>query len=120
MQHAVPQPFGCDVVKQLKLRLTDALPKKLEITTAHKMALFLHPQYKNLRKLSPDDKAEVHSFARGYTTVLKKRDQVKQSDTSNPYVKLLLIFFYMYLVILLLPYKMSCECLANSFQYISN
>jgi hypothetical protein len=44
-----------ELIKQLKPRLADALKLKFALSTIHHLALFLHPQYKALRKLSADD-----------------------------------------------------------------
>lgn len=78
LQHTAPQPFDCPTIVQLKSRLADALPKKMEITLVHKLALFLQPQYKRLRKFSVEEQMAVHSLAWNYINMLQKRDLQRQ------------------------------------------
>ena len=78
MQHTVPHAIDCPTVAQLKSRLAETLPVKLEITIIHKLALFLHPQYKSLRKFSAVEKIAVHNQARKFVTTLQIRDEQRQ------------------------------------------
>ena len=75
------QPFDSELMKQLKTRLNIALNQKMEITSIHKLALFLHPQYTSLKKLPMDDRLGVHQMARQYIAMLNHNDAVRR--TSN-------------------------------------
>lgn len=63
-----------DLINQLKMRLASALEAKFEIIIIHKLALFLHPQYKSLKKLLPDDRLGVHQLAQDYIATLQCND----------------------------------------------
>lgn len=85
VQHATPLPFDSPIIKQLKQRLAEALPRKWELTTVHKLALFLHPEYKSLRRLSAADKLDVYSMARSFVAALQRRDlQLQEAALQKP------------------------------------
>ena len=64
LRHMQPQFGDSPVIEQLKRRLSASLQSKWQLTTMHKLALFLHPQYKALRKMEEQERRDVHSLAR--------------------------------------------------------
>lgn len=86
LQRCQTLPFDSQLITQLKARLKDSLHEKFPVTVTHKLALFLHPQYKSLRKLTIDDRQAVLQMARDYINVLKSNDFLlaqNESSTSN-------------------------------------
>jgi hypothetical protein len=83
LKHMKPQPFDSPLISQLKSRLRDSLQVKFVITNLHKLALFLHPEYKSLRKLSADERTAVHSLAREYMTLIHDMDVASATVTSS-------------------------------------
>lgn len=74
LQRTESHPLDSDLIKQLKERFHNALVEKWEMTETHKLAVFLNPQYKSLRKLSADERLAVHQLAREYIDMLKRND----------------------------------------------
>lgn len=72
LTHMASEPFDSELIAQLKTRLADALRRKFTVSTIHHLALFLHPQYKALRKLSEKERDDVYSLARHF---MKKIDR---------------------------------------------
>ena len=69
-RHLEPDFDDGNVILQLKSRLTSSLQDKWQMTTMHKLALFLHPQYKSLKKLDHGDRIAVHSLLRQLISAL--------------------------------------------------
>lgn len=86
LQRCQTHPFDSQLISQLKARLKAALHDKFPVTVTHKLALFLHPQYKSLRKITLDERQAVLQMARDYVKVLKDNDLLlsqSESLTSN-------------------------------------
>lgn len=74
LQKQKHQAFDSELIKQLKTRLFASLTEKFQVGTVHHLALFLHPQFRSLKKLSSTDKLAVHQLARDYIELLKRND----------------------------------------------
>jgi len=83
LQHARPQPLDSPLLSQLKCRLTESLQMKFEVTGMHNLALFMHPAYKGLRRLSATDRGRVYSMARSYVDLLYTLDNAAVSPSTS-------------------------------------
>ena len=83
LQHARPQPLDSPLLTQLKCRLRDSLQTKFEVTGMHNLALFMHPAYKGLRRLSATDRDTVYSMARSYMEMLNNLDNAVVSPSTT-------------------------------------
>lgn len=71
------------LIAQLKFRMAAFLKDKFQMTTIHKLALFLHPQYKMLRKLDQVDRQDVKSMARDLISALHASDQITTENNGS-------------------------------------
>jgi hypothetical protein len=83
-RHVETQCFDSSLIAQLKERLTVSLQEKFQMSKIHKLALFLNPQYKMLRKLDSVDRMDVHSLARHLIHVLSSMDDEVKEDNTGP------------------------------------
>ena len=82
MHHLKPTPFEISLVAQLKTRLRESLQTKFTMTDLHKLALFLHPEYKGLRKMVVEERVAVHDLARSYMAMIRKLDVDSAANTA--------------------------------------
>ena len=80
LQHVRPLPLDSPLITKLKCRLRDSLQAKFEVTDIHNLALFLHPAYKGLRKLSLADRSTVYTLARSYIDMITNLDNIAVSQ----------------------------------------
>lgn len=82
IHHLKPTAFEMPLVTQLKTRLLESLQTKFIMTDVHKLALFLHPEYKGLRKMAVEERAAVHDLARSYMAMIRKLDVDSAANTA--------------------------------------
>lgn len=80
LTHTAVEPLDSELIRQLKTRLAEAIKLKFALSTTHLLALFLHPQYKALRKLSESEKKDVHNLARHFMEKLSRLVQRYSND----------------------------------------
>lgn len=81
-RHLKPEFGDSNAVLQLKSRLTSSLQDKWQMTTLHKLALSLHPQYKSLKMLDDPDRRAVHLLMRQLIGALPTTEARQPDDDS--------------------------------------
>ena len=74
------------------------MPEKFEMLTLHKLALFLHPQYTMLRRMSTEEKQAVYQLARQFISVLESRVNERmvrnsQRHTQNKFSNIVIMLY---------------------------
>lgn len=96
LTHTTVEPLDSEFMKQFKSRLAEALKIKFAVSSTHLLALFLHPQYKALRRLSAADKKDVYGLARHFMEKLNRLVQRYStiSDRPNSNLNMHAMFIY--------------------------
>ena len=83
LHHVRSQPLDSPLISELKCRLRESLVSKFEVTAMHNLAMFMHPAYKGLRRLSATDRGVVYNLARSYLDLLIKLDSTSPSTSTS-------------------------------------